>query len=70
MGGFIHDFILFRYMNAIKKISLSVDAIIEKNGNVLFIRRKKGSFEEFLSFPGGKIDAGEKVDEAVKKEIL
>jgi ADP-ribose pyrophosphatase YjhB (NUDIX family) len=54
----------------LKKISLSVDAIIEKNGNVLFIRRKKGSFEEFLSFPGGKIDAGEKVDEAVKKEIL
>jgi ADP-ribose pyrophosphatase YjhB (NUDIX family) len=54
----------------LKKISLSVDAIIEKNGNVLFIRRKKGLFEEFLSFPGGKIDAGEKVDEAVKKEIL
>jgi 8-oxo-dGTP diphosphatase len=57
-------------MNTIKKISLAVDAIIEKNGEVLFIRRKKGSFEESLSFPGGKVDAGEKVEDAVKREIL
>jgi mutator protein MutT len=58
-------------VKADEKISIAVDAIIEDNsGNLLFVRRKKDPFKGKLSLPGGKVDLGEIVEEAVKREVL
>jgi 8-oxo-dGTP diphosphatase len=57
-------------MKGIEKLSLAVDAIIERDNSLLFIKRRKGTFKGALSFPGGKVDVGEKVEDAVKRETL
>jgi len=57
-------------MNTSQKISLAVEAIVEKNGKILLIRRKKGSFANSLSLPGGKVETREKVEDAVEREIF
>jgi 8-oxo-dGTP diphosphatase len=49
--------------------SVMVDAIVERNDKLLLVKRKKDPFKGFLSFPGGKIDLGEKVEDAVKREL-
>lgn len=50
--------------------SLMVDAIVEKNGKILLVKRKKDPFKDKWSFPGGKVESGERVEEAVKRELL
>jgi ADP-ribose pyrophosphatase YjhB (NUDIX family) len=57
-------------MNTSQKISLSVDAVVEKNGKILLIRRKKGPFANSFSLPGGKVEPREKVEDALKREIF
>jgi 8-oxo-dGTP diphosphatase len=46
-----------------------VDAIVESNDKLLLVKRKKDPFKGFLSFPGGNVDLGEKVEDAVKREL-
>ncbi|MDQ3393214.1 MAG: (deoxy)nucleoside triphosphate pyrophosphohydrolase [Bacteroidota bacterium] len=46
-------------------------AIIENEGKILIAKRKPGKhLEGFWEFPGGKIEPGEKPEEALKREIL
>jgi 8-oxo-dGTP diphosphatase len=49
--------------------SVMVDAIVESNDKLLLVKRKKDPFKGFLSFPGGNVDLGEKVEDAVKREV-
>lgn len=49
--------------------SVMVDAIVEKNDKLLFVKRKKDPFKGSLSFPGGKVDVDEKVENAVTREL-
>jgi 8-oxo-dGTP diphosphatase len=49
--------------------SVMVDAIVESNDKLLLVKRKKDPFKGFLSFPGGNVDLGEKVEDAVKREL-
>jgi 8-oxo-dGTP diphosphatase len=49
--------------------SVMVDAIIEKNDELLLVKRRKDPFKGVLSFPGGKVDLGERVEDAVKREL-
>ena len=44
--------------------SVMVDAIVE-NDKLPLVKRKKDSFKGSLSFPGCKVDIGEKVEEAI-----
>jgi 8-oxo-dGTP diphosphatase len=53
-----------------KSPSLMVDAIVEKEGKILLVKRKKDPFEGRWSFPGGKLNIGERVEDAVKRELL
>jgi 8-oxo-dGTP diphosphatase len=46
-----------------------VDAIVESNDKLLLVKRKKDPFKGFISFPGGNVDLGEKVEDAVKREL-
>jgi 8-oxo-dGTP diphosphatase len=49
--------------------SVMVGAIVERNDKLLLVKRKKDPFKGFLSFPGGKVDLGEKVEDAIKREL-
>jgi len=47
----------------------TVDTIIEKDSQVLLIKRKKDPFKEKMVFPGGFINEGERVEEAAVREV-
>ena len=49
--------------------SVMVDAIVERNDKLLLVKRKKDPFKGSLSFPGGKVDEGERVEDALKREL-
>ena len=49
--------------------SVMVDAIVERDDKLLLVKRKKDPFKGSLSFPGDKVDTGEKVEDAVKREL-
>ncbi len=57
-------------MTKYRNPSLTVDAIIDKDESILMIRRKSNTFNGYLAFPGGFVDYGETVEQAVKKEIM
>lgn len=46
-----------------------VAAIIVKDHKVLATQRGYGEWKDFWEFPGGKIDAGETPEEALRREI-
>ena len=52
-----------------KSPSIMVDGIVEKDYKLLLVRRKKDPFKGSLTFPGGKVDEGEKVEDALKREL-
>ncbi len=49
--------------------SSTVDIIIQKNSQVLFVKRKKEPFQGMLTFPGGFVDTNEKVEETAIREV-
>ncbi|MFU8653462.1 NUDIX domain-containing protein [Methanotorris formicicus] len=49
--------------------SLTVDGIIEINNKILLIKRKKHPFKDFWALPGGFVECGETVEEAVIREV-
>jgi 8-oxo-dGTP diphosphatase len=46
----------------------TVDAIIQKNSQILLIERKKEPFKGYLVLPGGFVNEGERVEDAAKRE--
>ena len=46
-----------------------VAAIIRKEGRIFATQRGHGEFKDWWEFPGGKIEAGETPEEALKREI-
>lgn len=46
-----------------------VAAMIEQDGNILCMQRKSGPLANKWEFPGGKVEAGETLEEALKREI-
>ena len=55
-------------MTEYKNTPLTVDVIIEANESILMIRRKSDTFNDHLAFPGGFVDYGETVENAVIRE--
>ncbi|WP_456472696.1 NUDIX domain-containing protein [Methanocaldococcus sp.] len=49
--------------------SLTVDGIIYDNGRILLIKRKKEPFKDYYALPGGFVECGETVEEAIIREI-
>ena len=56
-------------MSEKESTSVMVDAVVIENEKLLLVTRKKDPFKGFLTFPGGKVDEGEKVEDAVKREL-
>ena len=47
----------------------TVDAIIQRESEILLIRRKKDPFKEMLALPGGFVNENEKVEDAIVREV-
>lgn len=58
-------------MKPIKEVTIAV-AICEREGTILLIQRKDTNplWDKQWEFPGGKIEAGESPEDAVKREVL
>jgi 8-oxo-dGTP diphosphatase len=54
-----------------RRVSVVVSALIEENGKVLLVKRKKSkkAFPGFWGLPTGKVKAGETLEEAVRREV-
>ena len=53
-----------------KKMTLVVSALIRKGNKVLLVKRKKGKyFSGFWGLPTGKVELGEKLEDALKREV-
>ena len=59
-------------MNIIERRNIEVvAAIIHDNNNRIFAtQRGSGDWKDYWEFPGGKIEAGETPEDALKREIL
>lgn len=49
---------------------LAVSAALIRNDQVLFVRRRHAPSAGMLALPGGKVEAGETLEEAVVRELL
>lgn len=56
-------------MSEYKSNPVTVDAILEKDGHVLLIRRQGRIFNNYLALPGGFVDYEETVEDAVVREV-
>jgi len=56
-------------MKRLKNPVLSVDGIIIEKGKVLMIKRKIEPFKGYWVLPGGHVEYGETVENAIKREI-
>lgn len=48
----------------------TVDTIIQKNSQILLVKRKNEPFKGYFALPGGFVNEGEKVEEAAKREVM
>lgn len=48
----------------------TIDAIMQKGSKVLMVRRKNDPFKGMLALPGGFVNEGETVEDAVRREVL
>jgi len=50
-------------------IKAAVDAIIEKDGKILLVLRKSKPFKGKWALPGGGVEEGERVEQALVREV-
>ncbi len=52
-----------------KCITLTVDAIVPYKGGVLLIKRRNEPFKDHYALPGGIVEYGERVEDALVREV-
>ena len=53
-----------------KSPSLTTDGVIIESGKILLIKRKNNPYKNKWALPGGFVEYGERVEEAIFREIL
>ena len=54
-----------------KTVEVAVGVLIKPNGDFLLTSRPTGKvYESYWEFPGGKIEAGESVEQALRRELI
>ena len=54
-----------------KTVEVAVGVLIKPNGDFLLTSRPPGkAYESYWEFPGGKIEAGESVEQALRRELI
>lgn len=61
---------LFFSLMTYKSPGLTTDGVIFKNNEILLIKRNNDPFKGKWALPGGYVEYGEKVEDAVVREIL
>lgn len=56
-------------MSEVRSPSVTIDAIIKRDGRFLLIKRKNQPFKDGWALPGGFVDYGEKVEDALIREV-
>ena len=57
-------------MKEYKNPTPTVDVILERESKILMVRRKKDPYKDHLALPGGFVNEGETVEEAMKREAM
>jgi len=57
-------------MKEYKNPTPTVDVILERDSKILMVRRKKDPYRGHLALPGGFVNEGETVEDAVKREAM
>lgn len=52
-----------------RNITLTVDAIVPLDRKIVLIKRKNEPFKDFYALPGGIVEYGETVEDAVLREV-
>jgi 8-oxo-dGTP diphosphatase len=52
-----------------KTPAVAVDTIVEEDGKILLIKRKNPPFKDMWALPGGFVEYGEAVEDALKREL-
>ncbi len=56
-------------MGGVRQSSVTVDAIIKQDAKILLIKRKNQPFKDRWALPGGFVEYGEKVEDALIREV-
>lgn len=60
----------FRNVNGYVAPALTADAVLLKGREVLLIRRAREPWKDMWALPGGFVDVGERVEDAVRRELM